>query len=303
MTHVSLFTGIGGLDLAAEAAGFETVLQVEREPYPLHILERHWPDVPRITDIREVTSESVKGHVTVVSGGFPCQPFSSAGKRRGTDDNRYLWPEMLRVIRELSPAYVVAENVSGLLSLDGGVVFETVCTDLESDDTGYEVIPLHYPAAGVGAPHKRDRIFIVGHAKGWHRNGAELHTKECLERKQVDKQSGNTGVPPTMANADFIGSPQQKTNGELERERFSQSSIENRDGREADRKPQSSLGGMAHGLPDWVDGEPADIPRVTPRVTTGIKDRVARLKALGNAVVPAQAYPIFAAIAAAEGRK
>jgi len=96
MTHASLFTGIGGLDLAAEAAGFETVLQVEREPYALKILERHWPEVPRITDVRNVHADSVTGPITVVSGGFPCQPFSAAGKRRGADDDRYLWPELLR---------------------------------------------------------------------------------------------------------------------------------------------------------------------------------------------------------------
>ena len=169
--HVSLFSGIGGLDLAAERAGFKTVLFCERDPYCQKVLGKHWPKVPIIDDIRKVNSESVKGKISLLSGGFPCQPFSHAGKRGGTGDDRYLWPEMLRVIHELTPEWVVAENVPGLLSIDEGVVFETVCLNLEGE--GYEVLPLMYPAAGVGANHKRDRVFIVGYSKHIGRNGAE----------------------------------------------------------------------------------------------------------------------------------
>ena len=121
MTHVSLFTGIGGLDLAAEWAGFRTVLQVEREPFALDVLAKHWPDVPRITDVREVHADERWSEPTVVSGGFPCQPFSSAGQRRGAGDDRYLWPELLRIVEELRPAWVIGENVSGLLSIDEGM--------------------------------------------------------------------------------------------------------------------------------------------------------------------------------------
>jgi DNA (cytosine-5)-methyltransferase 1 len=126
------------------------------------VLEKHWPAVKRITDIKEVKADAVDRPVTVVSGGFPCQPFSCAGKRRGAEDDRYLWPEMLRVIHDLKPSWVVAENVPGLLSIDAGLVFDGVLSDLESE--GYETLPLVYPACGVGANHRRTRVFIVGYS-------------------------------------------------------------------------------------------------------------------------------------------
>lgn len=213
MTHVSLFTGIGGLDFAAEQAGFETILQVEMDDYANKVLEKHWPDVKRVKDIRNVNRETLadptsgRCHtpwaglesqnrnwqtnrlercgqngsegtgtaktipaVTVISGGFPCQPFSQAGKRGGRTDDRYLWPQMLRVIRELSPTWVVGENVSGLLSISEGMEIEHIILELE--EAGYEVCPLHYPAAGVGARHRRDRVFIVAYSTGGRLRGS-----------------------------------------------------------------------------------------------------------------------------------
>lgn len=153
LTHFSLFTGIGGIDLAAEWAGFETVGQCEWADYPTKVLEKHWPDVPKWRDIRDVTRQSVEDRrvptITVISGGFPCQPFSVAGKRKGKDDDRYLWPEMLRVIRELQPNWVVGENVTGIVDME----FDTVLIDLESSN--YEVQPIIIPACGVDAPHQR----------------------------------------------------------------------------------------------------------------------------------------------------
>lgn len=163
LTHLSLFSGIGGLDLAAEMAGIRTVGQCEWADYPTQILEKHWPDVPKWRDIRTLTAESFYEKtglrtVDIVSGGFPCQPFSVAGKHGGKDDDRYLWPEMLRVIREICPLWVIGENVPGIVNL----ALDTVLADLENE--GYEAQPLIVPACGIDAPHKRERVCILAHA-------------------------------------------------------------------------------------------------------------------------------------------
>ena len=162
LTHLSLFSGIGGLDLAAEWAGFRTVGQCEWADYPRTVLEKHWPGLPRWRDIRTLTKESFFEQtglhtVDVISGGFPCQPFSVAGKRRGKDDDRYLWPEMLRVIRELQPTWVIGENVPGIVNL----ALDEVLASLEAE--GYEVQCFLVPACGVDAPHRRERCAILAH--------------------------------------------------------------------------------------------------------------------------------------------
>lgn len=181
MRHLDLFSGIGGFALAVEAVWPEAEhVFCETDPFCQAVLKKHWPQSKIYGDIRTVTyagSEELGGisqqpwaqdsqdrACDIVTGGFPCQPFSHAGRRKGTEDDRHLWPEMRRVIQEYRPRYVVAENVRGLLSIHGGLVFETVCADLE--DIGYEVQPVIVPACAVGAPHRRDRVWIVANATG-----------------------------------------------------------------------------------------------------------------------------------------
>ena len=160
LTHLSLFSGIGGLDLAAEWAGITTIGQCEWAKYPIKILEKHWPNVPRWKDIRTLTGDSFyertgRRTVDIISGGFPCQPFSVAGKRRGKEDDRYLWPEMLRVIQEIKPKWVVGENVSGLIR---GALAD-ILSDLEG--AGYEARAYTSEARNVGGVFRGERIAIV----------------------------------------------------------------------------------------------------------------------------------------------
>lgn len=160
LTHFSCFSGIGGLDLAAEWAGFRTIGQVEKNSYASKVLQKHWPDVPRWKDIKDVGADDIVRRTgiispTLITGGFPCQPFSDLGRRRGTDDPRYLWPEMLRIVREYRPSWVVGENVAGLK----GLALDQICSDLE--DIGYACRPFNIPAGAVGADQLRRRVFVV----------------------------------------------------------------------------------------------------------------------------------------------
>ena len=183
LTHLSLFTGIGGLDLAAEMAGFETVGQCENADYPHAVLEKHWPDVPKWRDIRDVTGIQVAGtcgaEITVLSGGFPCQPHSLAGKRLASADERDMWGEFARVIREVGPKWVVAENVPGLLSSEHGGFFGRILGDLA--DMGYDAGWGVFSAFQAGMEHERKRVCLIAHAHsdGW--DGVESGWKELPE--------------------------------------------------------------------------------------------------------------------------
>ena len=279
LTHLSLFSGIGGLDLAAEMAGFTTVGQCEWADYPTKVLEKHWPDVPRWRDIRTLTGGSFYERtglraVDVISGGFPCQPFSVAGKRRGKDDDRYLWPEMLRVISELRPTWIVGENVAGIVNM----ALDTVLSDLEN--IGYACQAIVIPACAVDASHRRDRVCILG----WGQSESNLFYTNA---------KGATNVSDTKST-------------ELQGIRETTREWRAKSGCSSRRSAQPGLGGVADGISPWLErgmstpGCWTPEPEQVPRVTRKKKNRADRLKCLGNAVVPQQFYPVFQAIADVE---
>lgn len=162
MTHGSLFSGIGGFDLAAEWMGWENVFHCEWNEFGQKVLKHYWPKAISYYDITKTDFTIHRGRIDLLSGGFPCQPYSMAGKRKGKEDERHLWPEMLRAIKEIQPRWVVGENVYGLVNWSGGLVFHEVQADLEA--AGYEVFPYVLPAAAVNAPHRRDRVWFVAYA-------------------------------------------------------------------------------------------------------------------------------------------
>ena len=164
MKHGSLFSGIGGFDLAAEWMGWENVFHCEWNDFGKRVLSYYWPYAISYNDITKTDFTIHRGGIDILTGGFPCQPYSAAGKRRGKDDERHLWPEMLRAIREIQPRWVVGENVFGIVNWNGGLVFDEVQADLEAE--GYEVQAFVLPACAVNAPHRRDRVWFVAYAAG-----------------------------------------------------------------------------------------------------------------------------------------
>ena len=298
LTHLSLFSGIGGLDLAAEMAGIQTVGQCEFADYPTKVLEKHWPDVPRWRDIRTLTGKSFYERtglrtVDVISGGFPCQPFSLAGKRGGKDDDRYLWPEMLRVIREIRPTWVVGENVPGIINL----ALDTVLSDLENE--GYATQAFVIPACGVDAPHRRDRVAILAyadhgiqpmcrdrelpdaqaHGGEGHDNRGRAETAFTGERRE--DQPGASGV------ADGLRESLHAASADADRQPLEGvEALEIRRGGSIRLQPHRDHGG--HSPWECWPHEPG-----VDRVVDGVPDRVDRIKCLGNAVVPHQFYIFF----------
>lgn len=303
LTHLSLFSGIGGLDLAAEWAGFRTVGQCEWAEYPRAVLEKHWPGIPRWRDVRTLTKESFYEQtglhtVDAISGGFPCQPFSVAGKQRGKDDDRYLWPEFIRIVHELQPAWVIGENVPGIINL----ALDQVLADLEEE--GYEVQCFLIPACGVDAPHKRYRVIIVAHTKS-RREPGKL---SCWEETWGSCGSSWRTVKPGMGGmADglrgAVYEADSDTNGDRLQGRMPEQVLEtgftNCSSREREREPGVRRPSQEPGRSFPVGENWPDEPGVG-RVAHGVPNRVDRLKCLGNAVVPQQFFPVFDAIARIE---
>lgn len=197
MTHASIFSGIGGFDLAAEWAGWTNAFNCEIDPFCQKVLKYHFPHAAQYADIRTTDFTLWRGRIDVLSGGFPCQPFSIAGKRKGTEDDRYLWPAMLGVIRTVRPRWVVGENVLGIVNWSDGMVFEQVCADLEAE--GYAVQSFVIPAAGVGGYHLRPRVWFVAHAHSIRLSAAPVHDR-ATSKEQVSAEHKMPALEAVIAD-------------------------------------------------------------------------------------------------------
>ncbi len=332
MIHFSLFSGIGGFDLASEWMGWNNYLSCELADFPNKVLKHYWPKAYHHRDIKTLNYDTIQDELTrrfgewrtkpiILTGGFPCQPYSHAGQRKGKEDERHLWPEMLRLIHEIKPDFIVGENVFGLLNWNGGMVFNEVLIDLAS--AGYDVTPLVIPAAAVNAPHGRDRIWFVAQNAML---GGCVHRKNEQEGTEI-WQFGNVSPRNTdgihiskrdVTNSHNRGSTTRRTemqrkNGEIPQRhdytKFSDTDKRNatdttstrrrqNDGRRKSRfnnqkstpsnwenfPTQSPICGGDDGLPTELDG------------VTFSKWRNESIKGYGNAIVPQVAYEIFKAI-------
>lgn len=258
MKFISLFAGIGGFDLGFERAGFECVAQVEIDPFCQKVLAKHWPNAQRFEDVKEFGKHNAPS-ADLICGGFPCQPHSLAGKRKGSSDDRDLWPEYFRIVRELKPAWVVSENVPGIRT----TILDQVLSDLESQN--YSTVTLNIPAIAFNAPHRRYRIFVVAYNDGFARRIPEI-TRQQEEAVLTDRD----GASQFMADSCGQGLEKPGLRKELSRTKKKTSkSLERR----------SSLGEKFG--ENWWEFE----PRVG-RVANGVPKRVDRLRSLGNAITP-----------------
>ena len=275
LRYGSLFSGIGGIDLGMDMAGFECAWQVEIDDYCRQILDKHWPRVPKYKDIYEVKGKEIEP-VDILCGGFPCQPVSVAGKRGGVNDERWLWDEFYRLICELRPRWVVAENVTGLFSANSGRAFAGVLRNLA--ESGYDAVWDVYPAGGpggVGAPHRRERVFLVAHTDRSKQAKKSGDVREVSGVSEVNRQDISTVVSG--------GSSEDVANTDKKR---LQRSKETRDVEGKGQDGQKYIARCNKGAEQW-----AVEPNVG-RVANGVPNRVDRLKTLGNAVVPEVAYKV-----------
>tara|TARA_R110002060_G_scaffold3955_5_gene6178 strand:- start:297 stop:1325 length:1029 start_codon:yes stop_codon:yes gene_type:complete len=215
LTHGSLFSGIGGFDLAAEWMGWKNIFHCELNEFGQKILKHHFPNADSYSDITQTDFTKYEGSVSIISGGFPCQPFSQAGKRKGTDDERYLWNSMLRAVREVKPKYVIAENVYGLVNIDSGLVLKQVQSDLENE--GFEVQCFVIGACSKNAPHQRQRVWIVAYSKNV---GCKANEKIRRERGESEHENRSEIWSSLNSNGKCGNAPDTKSErtGELRNE-------------------------------------------------------------------------------------
>jgi DNA (cytosine-5)-methyltransferase 1 len=325
MRHGSLFSGIGGFDLAAEWMGWGNMFHCEWNQFGQKVLKYYWPNAISYDDICKTDFTIWRGRIDIITGGFPCQPYSMAGKRKGTEDSRHLWPEMLRAIRECQPTWIVGENVPGLINWSGGLVFEQVCLDLEGE--GYEVQPVVLPASGVNAPHRRDRVWFVAYnanARNEGMCGQTIDVDGLLASANTKSKRGSRYAKRTESTHSINGST-----GEIGVDGYPKSKgLERRNRATKSKRPESgcdeinahtsgarfkernttdlaarsgySAGSNPTNWTDWPtvaplrhgnDGLPSRLDGITFP-----KWRNESIKAGGNAIVPQIAYQIFKTI-------
>lgn len=300
-THLGLFEGIGGFSLAARWMGWQTLAWCEWNEFGQKVLSHHFPEAEGFGDITKSDFTKYANRINILTGGFPCQPYSVAGKRKGKEDERHLWPEMLRVIGEVQPTYVVGENVSGLVSWNDGLVFHEVQAELEAK--GYEVQPFILPACAKNAPHRRDRVWFVAYSNSCRNNRAKGGKESFWQYEDKEQQrSGRAmqinglGNERTTANTECNGVQQNEAatlcNG-------------NRNDKEQTYFGENITGRTGATVEpfDWLewptqspilsgnDGIPTELDNITFS-----KWRTESIKAYGNAIVPQVAYEIFKAV-------
>ena len=266
LKHLDLFSGIGGFSLGLEATGgFETMAFCDIEEYPRQVLQKHWPHVKQYKDIKELNYERLKADginsIDIITGGYPCQPFSVAGRKKGEEDPRHLWPEYFRLVKELRPTWVIGENVSGHIKLG----LDTVISDLESED--YAVRPFSISASSIGANHQRERVWIVANSGRSRGPWSELREENENEtrKENANQFERSSSAPSSSANTNSEGSQRYGNKYKLRKS-------------QEERKTSWSR---------WWESEP-DVGRVAH----GVPKRVDRLKCLGNSLVPQIPYYI-----------
>jgi DNA (cytosine-5)-methyltransferase 1 len=307
MKVLDLFSGIGGFSIGLEKAGFETVAFCEIEEYPRAVLKRHWPDIPIYGDVRELTGKQLRADgiiPDVIVGGYPCQPFSLAGDRRGEEDDRHLWPEVRRLVKEIRPAWCIFENVAGHITMG----IDEVLSDLEAEN--YSTRPFVIPACGVDAPHRRDRVWIVAHTQinrnrrtsrqGEEANGevskrddsgvadqsSEVFTTLAYSNRNDGRRERSTEPQGRDTRLEHGGSSERQPIGQSD-EDVAYTDGERRCGRDTQRQDAEDVGqsskhkrNNSRRMETWKP-EPS-----VGRVVNGLPNRTHRIKALGNAVVP-----------------
>jgi len=276
LRHLDLFSGLGGFSLGLEATGgFETVAFCDIEKFSRKVLKKHWPNVKQYKDIKELTYEQIKedtlAPIDIVTGGYPCQPFSIAGSQRGEKDKRHLWPDMFRIVKECKPTWVIGENVSGHIKLG----LDTVLQDLESE--GYSVRAFSISASSIGANHQRERVWIIAHSN-------MENTRQ--HGRRIESTWDTESIGPRTSEETERSPNSDKVNGSSERASLvgesSDTNSQGLQGRRSEQQLRENETERPTSWDSWWESEPS-----VGRVANGIPHRVDRLKGLGNSLVPA----------------